>query len=72
MIQILRINPEILPIFPYMLFLRIPTQRFSHIKSILTPLLAGRIIAIVIDHTSENGIPATTTKSSIILVRVTT
>lgn len=46
----------VLAILPYVLPFLVPTQGFTHIEGILDRFSAGRVIAIVIDYSSENTI----------------
>lgn len=55
-IQILRVNFMVLPIFAYVLQLFVPTEWFAHIKCVLAFFPTSRVVAVVIDHSSENTI----------------
>ena len=46
----------VLAIPSYVLPFLVPTQGFAHIEGILDRFSAGRVIAIVIDYSSENTI----------------
>lgn len=56
MIKILRVDPMILAIFPYVLPFFVPTQGFAHIEGILDRFSAGRVVAVVINHSSEDAV----------------
>jgi hypothetical protein len=56
MIQILRINPEILPVLPHMLLLLIPPQRLTHIERVFPALSSRWVVAVVIDNAAEDGV----------------
>lgn len=55
-IQILRINSMVLPIFAYVLQLLIPAEWFAHIECVLAFFPTSRVVAVVIDYSSENTI----------------
>ncbi len=56
MIQILGVNPEVLPVLPHVLLLLIPPQRLAHIECVFPTLSSRWVIDVVVDHAPEDGV----------------
>ena len=57
MIDILRINPYVPSILSHMLFIPIAAKGFPHVKRILGLVCSSRIVAVIVDYSSVDGIP---------------
>ena len=55
-IDILGIDPIILPILSYIFLLLVPTQWFPHVESIFRISLPCRVIAIIVHDAAENAV----------------
>ena len=58
MIDVLRINSNVPSILPHMLLVFIANKGFPHVKRILGVIRCCGIVAVIVDHSSVDSIPA--------------